>query len=157
MRRGTAGPWTASSSTHTSNTYEGDLGTMTMGYYESSDIPFYYDLAQNFTICDHYHCSVLGPTHPNRLLQMSGTLDPAGSARRTHPRHQLGRGCGIHVLVDDDARAAQDAGVSWKVYNPYGGNYTARARPFHAAVQERAHVLRAVPAVEEPYALPERL
>ena len=51
-----------------------------MGYYESSDIPFYYDLAQAFTICDNYFCSVLGPTHPNRLMQMTGTIDPAGVA-----------------------------------------------------------------------------
>ena len=44
------------------------------------DIPFYYDLAENFTICDNYFCSVLGPTHPNRLMAISGTLDPAGVA-----------------------------------------------------------------------------
>jgi len=110
-------------STHTSNTYEGDLGTLTMGYYESSDIPFYYELAKNFTICDGYFCSVLGPTHPNRLLQMSGTLDPAG----TH---------GGPVLVTNSDPGVEftcswptmpevltDAGVSWKVYNPHGSNY----------------------------------
>ena len=55
-------------------------GPLTMGYYTSSDIPFYYELAQNFTICDNYFCSVLGPTHPNRLMQMTGTIDPGGTA-----------------------------------------------------------------------------
>ena len=32
-----------------------------------NDIPFHYALAENFTICDGYHCSLLGPTWPNRL------------------------------------------------------------------------------------------
>ncbi len=77
-------------STHTSNTYEGpDLGTLTMGYYESSDMPFYYELAKNFTICDGYFCSVLGPTHPNRLLQMIGHPGPRRRRRWSHPGHQL--------------------------------------------------------------------
>ena len=45
-----------------------------------TDLPFYYALADAFTICDGYHCSVLGPTHPNRLMALSGTIDPAGKA-----------------------------------------------------------------------------
>ena len=110
-------------STHTSNTYEGDLGTLTMGYYESSDIPFYYELAKNFTICDGYHCSVLGPTHPNRLLQMSGTLDPAGAHGGpilvTNSDNDLEFTCSWPTMPE----VLTDAGVSWKVYNPYGFNY----------------------------------
>jgi hypothetical protein len=51
-----------------------------MGYYERADLPFYYALADAFTICDNYHCSVMGPTHPNRLMALSGTIDPAGTA-----------------------------------------------------------------------------
>jgi phospholipase C len=53
-------------------------GIATMGYYRRQDLRFYYALADAFTICDAYHCSVLGPTDPNRLLSMSATLDPAG-------------------------------------------------------------------------------
>ncbi len=68
-------------STHTSASYEGPVhGINTMGYYKRPDIPFMHSLAEKFTICDGYHCSVLGPTHPNRLMWTSGTLDPAGSA-----------------------------------------------------------------------------
>ncbi len=37
-----------------------------MGYHDRSQLPFYYWLADNFTLCDHWHCSVLGPTWPNR-------------------------------------------------------------------------------------------
>ena len=64
-------------------------GTLTMGYYDSADIPFYYDLAQNFTICDNYFCSVLGPTHPNRLMQMTRHARSGRRPRRSRPRHQL--------------------------------------------------------------------
>jgi phospholipase C len=53
-------------------------GTYTMGYYTQDDIPFHWALAQNFTILDNYHCSVMGPTYPNRLVWMTGTLDPQG-------------------------------------------------------------------------------
>ena len=36
----------------------------TMGYFNRSELPFYYALADAFTICDAYHCSVLGPDGP---------------------------------------------------------------------------------------------
>ena len=67
-------------STHVSTKYEGPgIGPLTMGYYTSADLPFYYALAKNFTVCDRYFCSVLGPTHPNRLMSLSGTIDPTGA------------------------------------------------------------------------------
>ena len=46
---------------------EGDKAPYVMGYYTRADIPFQFALAEAFTICDAYHCSVLGPTWPNRL------------------------------------------------------------------------------------------
>ena len=55
-------------------------GPVTMGYYTRADLPFYYALADAFTVCDGYHCSVLGPTDPNRLMLMTGTIDPDGVA-----------------------------------------------------------------------------
>ena len=57
---------------------DGANGPYTMGYMERDDIPFHYALAENFTICDNYHCSVLGPTWPNRLYHWSAWIDPAG-------------------------------------------------------------------------------
>src|SRR5262249_53821229 len=50
----------------------------TMGYYTGSDLRFYFALANAFTLCDGYYCSVIGPTDPNRLMSMSATIDPAG-------------------------------------------------------------------------------
>jgi len=111
-------------STHTSASNEGPTaGPLTMGYYQKADIPFMYALANKFTICDNYHCSVMGPTHPNRLFHMSGTNDPDGLA-------------GGPVLVTNSSAAKKfttswttmpevldAASVSWRVYNPYGSNY----------------------------------
>jgi phospholipase C len=45
----------------------------TMGFYNESDLPFYYNLAENFAINDSYFASVLGPTFPNRSYLMSAT------------------------------------------------------------------------------------
>ncbi|MCW5893284.1 MAG: twin-arginine translocation signal domain-containing protein [bacterium] len=37
-----------------------------LGWYRESDLPFYGALTRRFTTFDRYHCSVLGPTYPNR-------------------------------------------------------------------------------------------
>ncbi|HET8976913.1 MAG TPA: alkaline phosphatase family protein [Solirubrobacteraceae bacterium] len=93
-------------------------GIETMGYYKRSDLRFYYALADAFTICDGYHCSVIGPTDPNRIMSMSATLDPSGAKG----------GPLVQTLVATRAAMAgtfrwttmperlQHQGVSWKVY-----------------------------------------
>lgn len=48
-------------------------GSRSMGYYEKSDIPFYYELSSRFAISDRYFCSLLGPTYPNRFFETAGT------------------------------------------------------------------------------------
>ena len=63
----------------------------TMGYFTRGDIPFHYALADAFTICDQYFCSVQGPTNPNRLYQWTGMIDPQRHRRRTGHRQQRGR------------------------------------------------------------------
>lgn len=40
---------------------------LTLGYYNREDIPFYYALADAFTVCDQNFCSSLTGTTPNRL------------------------------------------------------------------------------------------
>lgn len=47
-------------------------GAVAMGYYLEEDIPFLGWLARNYTTFANYHCSVLGPTFPNRLYLLSG-------------------------------------------------------------------------------------
>jgi phospholipase C len=104
--------------THTMSRYEGAGGTTVMGYYERNDLAFYYALADHFTLCDGYHCSVLGPTHPNRLMQMSGTIDPDGKAggpvTDTNASPDVLWSCTWTTMPE----VLEDSGVSWKVYNP---------------------------------------
>ena len=98
-----------------------------MGYFTRDDLPFYYALADAFTICDTYHCSVIGPTMPNRLYSWSATIDPAG----THGGPVLFTP-GLTGTASADAvgsvswptmpEALLDAGVSWKVYQEPGSS-----------------------------------
>ena len=62
-----------------STRYDGTAAQYSMAYFKRDDIPFQWALADAFTICDGYHCSVLGPTWPNRLYLMTGQIDPAGT------------------------------------------------------------------------------
>jgi len=49
-----------------------------MGHYQRADIPFQFALAEAFTICDAYHCSVASGTDPNRIMFFSGSnFNPA--------------------------------------------------------------------------------
>jgi phospholipase C len=103
---------------HTSSKYEGARGAMTMGYYKRSDLPFYYALADHFTLCDGYHASILGPTHPNRLMANSGTIDPGGHhggpVTDTNTTPDFLWNCTWTTVQE----LLEDAGVSWKVYSP---------------------------------------
>jgi len=90
-------------------------GEATMAYFTREDIPFHYALADAFTICDAYHCSLLGPTDPNRYYMWTGWVGNDGSG-------------GGPVI--DNAEAGYDwstyperlqaAGVSWKIYQDAG-------------------------------------
>ena len=95
-------------------------GTATMGYWTRDDLPFHYALADAFTICDNYHCSVFGPTYPNRLYSMTGTIDPdglAGGPVITNPSAQIG----IWSWETYPERL-QQAGITWKVYSQASTN-----------------------------------
>jgi phospholipase C len=107
----------------------------TMGYYKRSDIPFYRALADAFTICDGYHCSVLGPTDRNRLMSTSASLDPAG-------KHG---GPLLETLVAKRAASLgtftwstmperlQAHGISWKAYNSPAGGILDSVLPYFKA------------------------
>ncbi len=43
-----------------------------LSYYNGDDLPFYRQLAYRYTIADQWHCSVLGPTYPNREYLLAG-------------------------------------------------------------------------------------
>lgn len=107
----------------------------TMAYYDATDLAFYYALANAFTICDAYHCSVMGPTDSNHLYWLSAWLDPAGTQggpllattsssclNGTGPHGQELKNTFTWTTMPD---VLQAAGVSWKFYGtsnfaPYG-------------------------------------
>jgi len=91
----------------------------TMGYLTRSDIPFHYALADAYTVCDAYHCSILSATGPNRTYLWSGMIDPAGTAGG--PAYDGGSESGLSWQTY--AETLQNAGVSWKVYQVAGDNF----------------------------------
>jgi phospholipase C len=113
-------------------------GINTMGYYTREDLPFYYALADGFTICDGYFCSLIGPTDPNRLYSMSATIDPAGK----------NGGPLLHTLVTNREsmygkftwttypEQLEAAGISWKVYATPDGNYGDNVLPYFKNYQQ---------------------
>jgi phospholipase C len=89
--------------------------TTTMAYLTRADIPYHYALADAFTVCDAYHCSMLSSTDPNRYYMFTGYAGNDGQG-------------GGPVLGNEEAgyswttlpEILQQAGVSWKVYQDVG-------------------------------------
>ena len=48
-------------------------GGLSLGYYDSNEIPFYWQLADEFVLADNWFSSVLGPSFPNHLYLFAGT------------------------------------------------------------------------------------
>jgi len=92
---------------------DGKSGPLTMGYYTRDDLPFYYALADAFTICDGYHCSVMSSTNPNRYYWMTASIDPTrqNGGPATNNR-------GRRYTWETYAERLQRAGVSWRIYRP---------------------------------------
>jgi phospholipase C len=108
-------------------TADGDAhGPYTMSYYERQDIPFHFALAETFTLCDHYHCSLLGPTWPNRMYLMTGMIDPTGQyggpiISNVVPSPVSGT---PYTWTTYPERLTK-AGISWRIYqeeDDYGTN-----------------------------------
>ncbi len=109
-------------------------GPATMAYYARNDLPYYYGLADAYTICDANYCSVMGPTFPNRLFLFTGMNDP----------NHTGGGPSLDNNVPTNGftwttypERLQAAGVTWKVYrdpNDWFGNALAWFHQFQTAV-----------------------
>lgn len=89
---------------------------LTQGFYNREDIPFYYALADAFTVCDQNFCSSLTGTTPNRLYLWSGTLREKPSPESyANVRNEN---------VSDDHEASwttfperlEENDVSWRIY-----------------------------------------
>src|SRR6266566_6738990 len=86
-----------------------------MAFYTRQDIPFHYALVDAFTICDAYHCSLMGPTDPNRYHMWTGWVGNDGNG-------------GGPVINNAEAgydwstypERLERAGISWKIYEDIG-------------------------------------
>ena len=88
---------------------------LTMGYHTRADLPFYYSLADAFTVCDQSFCSSLTGTNPNRLYFWTGTV-----------REQQQENSRAHVWNDDMdygtlkwatfPERLEALGIPWKCY-----------------------------------------
>ncbi|MFI9081307.1 alkaline phosphatase family protein [Streptomyces sioyaensis] len=108
---------------------DGVNGPYVMGYHTREDIPFQFALAESFTLCDNYFCSVFGPTWPNRLYWMTGTLDPGG----TRGGPVLNNTAPKAYRWTTYAERLEAAGISWKVYqeeDDYGCNLLEQFQTF---------------------------
>src|SRR5580693_324566 len=93
---------------------------LAMGYYTRADLPYYYAVADAFTLCDNYCCSVIGPTDPNRIYSMAASIDPDGKnggpvlqSLFTNRTSFFGR-----LTYTTMPEQLQARGISWKVYSP---------------------------------------
>lgn len=89
---------------------------LTMGYYTREDIPFYYALADAFTVCDQHFCSSLTGTTPNRLYFWTGTIrdrpDEKAMARVWNEDAEHHNMIGWKTFPE----RLEENGISWKVY-----------------------------------------
>ncbi len=82
-------------------------GSRALGWYDQTDLPFYYELASTFATSDRYFCSLLGPTYPNRYFFLAGTSFGIVTTD-------------IKILAPNGSpnliRQLQAANVDWKIY-----------------------------------------
>ena len=89
---------------------------LTQGFYSREDIPFYYALADAFTVCDQNFCSSLTGTTPNRLYLWTGTV-------REKPTPESYANVRNENVTDDNEASwttfperLEDNGISWRIY-----------------------------------------
>ena len=88
---------------------------LTMGHYTREDLPFYYALADAFTVCDQNYCSVMTSTTPNRSYFWTGTVrDEQRIGSKVYMRNEeIERGGMIWKTYPE---RLLEAGISWKFY-----------------------------------------
>jgi phospholipase C len=100
-----------------------------MAYYGPGDLPFQYALADAFTVCDAYHCSIQTGTNTNRLFLWTGTNDPTGAGGGPaigNSRDSLPEDGGAKDSYHwtTYVERLQAAGVSWRVYQDMADNFS---------------------------------
>ena len=88
---------------------------LTLGHHNRDDIPFYYALADAFTVCDQNFCSSLTGTSPNRLFFWSGTIrEQQNEDSRASVWNEDADFGGLKWTTFPER--LEDNGISWKCY-----------------------------------------
>jgi phospholipase C len=88
---------------------------LTMGHYTREDLPFYYALADAFTVCDQHYCAVMTSTTPNRSTFWTGTVrDEQRVDSRVFIRNEEIEQGGMTWKTYPERLDA--AGIGWKFY-----------------------------------------
>jgi len=114
-----------------------------MGYYRRADLPFQFALADAFTVCDAYHCSVTSSTDVNRIVLFSGSnFDPSLRAQGincTVANAEVANGrCVVSGTMPSPGytysgtpftwptlpEILESAGVSWRIYQDPNDNWS---------------------------------
>ncbi|WP_316802392.1 phosphocholine-specific phospholipase C [Pedobacter nototheniae] len=91
---------------------------MTLAHYDRNDIPFYYAMADAFTVCDQHFCSSLTGTTPNRLFFFTGTIRGEKSENKIAVVNNDQAESQNNVFVDWPTfqETLEDNGIDWRVY-----------------------------------------
>ncbi|GAB5096315.1 MULTISPECIES: phosphocholine-specific phospholipase C [unclassified Caballeronia] len=133
---------------------------LSMGYYETVEVPFHRALADAFTLCDSYHCGMHTGTIANRLFYWTGTNGPNGLSPSTNApvkvaalNNEFNGGNDIGSSSTGwtwttYADRLQNAGVSWKVYQSlidnFGCNEMMSFRHWRTAIEQMPAARRPV-------------
>lgn len=91
-------------------------GVRAMGYYDGTDLNYYYALASDFATTDRWFAPVMTRTPPNREFLIAATSNGYVYQRGTNPPSDS-------ALLPEKTifEELQSAGISWKIYvNPAG-------------------------------------
>ncbi|HYL12677.1 MAG TPA: alkaline phosphatase family protein [Terriglobales bacterium] len=93
-------------------------GVRVMGYYDGSDLNYYYFMASNFATSDAWFSPVMSRTDPNRMYLIAAT-----SQGHVYPLNQNPAAPAPPLTAKTIFEQLQAAGVSWKIYvNSQGTN-----------------------------------
>ncbi len=114
-----------------------------MAYYTREEIPFQYAMAESFTICDAYHCSIATGTDPNRIIFWSGSnFDPEKRAAGINCTDEDSEPTNLRCWITGELPepgytykgnafkwptipdVLEKEGISWRIYQNPNDNWT---------------------------------
>ncbi len=88
------------------------MARVVMGHYTRKTLPVLYGLADQFTLCDRWHSSFLGSTHPNRIFANAGSCgDVVTTTWKTVFRHKP-----EPLWAAWETKRLGTKGITWKAY-----------------------------------------